>query len=475
MNPRLLLRVGLALAATLVPDAALAQSSRPRPTPTVSPRARSTFASTLVAVRTGMTQAQVRAITGAPDDVLTRLDAALSPTSIVSELWSYGADAHGAFPSLGSVAFDGRGRVFSIHGASATPPSIAVSEPELRAHFARLSAVPGLSGGAFDPRPLVRAVNALHPLSESAALDVIAEYLRVAPPWLTEETDGVFLVLRSLFVPRARGAAHPPMHVGAPEPALPNPALALMFPLAIVDDVPLLLVSGYMLGGQPEQPAAHLAWYRSNAVRRAAPLSPRPERAWNNFAASPLGQSFVRVADTAGKIMLMEQVLRLVSDAYRPPLAQGTSHFDATTDPAPRFATMMTELAQLRLAWSDAQGMRSQRAVAPASVVAAPRAQRLRWEHVTGGASIEVLLQRVSPDVVRVWAHPTRRRPGASLPATVLELRGGASSTLLWRGEFSTSSLETYSVSELALATGLALTARITQGAVVVTSPQLTP
>lgn len=69
-----------------------------------------------------MTAARVRAIVGAPDDTLTRIDRALAPNTIVGEMWTFGTGGrHGAFPALGSVSFDRAGRVFTVTGGDDTP------------------------------------------------------------------------------------------------------------------------------------------------------------------------------------------------------------------------------------------------------------------------------------------------------------------------------------------------------------------
>jgi hypothetical protein len=54
-----------------------------------------------------------------------------------------------------------------------------------------------------------------------------------------------------------------------PAPALPR------FPVMLVDDVPVMLIGGYMLGGMAEPVTAHLEYYRKNGKLRTAPLAPK--------------------------------------------------------------------------------------------------------------------------------------------------------------------------------------------------------
>src|SRR5947207_2143715 len=99
-----------------------------------------------------------------------------------------------------------------------------------------LSATPGISGSDFDPRSLIRSVNALYPLGKDRALDAIEVFLRRHP--LTGgdgPCNGMFLVLRCLFeVPASRGSM-PLMMVGAPYPPEPSDhRLIPRFPLVVL-------------------------------------------------------------------------------------------------------------------------------------------------------------------------------------------------------------------------------------------------
>ena len=124
----------------------------------------------------------------------------------------------------------------------------------------------------YDPVIVVEAVNALQPLGQAKALEAIDAYL--AARRKGESSPGLFWLLRVLFDVPA-GAAFPPVRLGQPDVAPPaSVALLPRFPIVIVDDVPLLVVSGYMLGGLPEPVESHVAYFRAHGVIRAAPLAP---------------------------------------------------------------------------------------------------------------------------------------------------------------------------------------------------------
>ncbi len=434
------------------------------------------MAQTLARVRVGMTREQARAITGAPDDVLTRLDPELQPTTIVTELWSFGADTHGAFPSVGSIGFDARGSVFSVHGASTSVVTApAVPEAALRALFAKLAAVSGLNGFEFDPLPLVIAVNALVPLGKSLALDVIAEYLRVAPVWMSIDTQGIFLVLRALLAPPAR-AEHPRMLVGAPdvEQTAISASRFPSFPLAIVSDVPVMLVSGYILGGEAEPPESQLPWFRANGVLRAAPLAPAPLA----FAQALSATRFSSLDNTpqanhSRRAMLFEQALRMVRQAYRATPVRGLEHFARGVDPAARWSAIVQEMTAQNLTWNAAGSFTSRQRSAPLS---AARPRRVRHMYNAPGATVEVLLERLDEERARAWVHAPRGAAGGAFTGAIVTLLSAATpSTTLARVQLSRGAEGGYSSSEFMLPVTRSVLVRIERGAAATTSAALTP
>jgi len=128
---------------------------------------------------------------------------------------------------------------------------------------------------SFNPGVLVAAVNALLTLGKDRALDAVERQLAEADRF-ADPQHGLFLVLRLLFEVPADPGFHPPMHIGIPSVAAPrDPKTLPHFPLIVVDDVPLLLITTFILGGSPELVEAHLKHFRENGTLRAASLTPK--------------------------------------------------------------------------------------------------------------------------------------------------------------------------------------------------------
>jgi hypothetical protein len=122
----------------------------------------------------------------------------------------------------------------------------------------------------YDPGAVIAAVNQLVPLGKDGALAALDGFL--AQKNLAKDPhQGMFLVLRVLF----DAEPHPPMRLGGSRPAAPASISALpRFPIAMVDEVPLMLVASYTLRGLAEPVTTHVEHYRTNGTIRAAPLAP---------------------------------------------------------------------------------------------------------------------------------------------------------------------------------------------------------
>ena len=149
-----------------------------------------------------------------------------------------------------------------------------------------LGAVGPLEAGAFHPGRALAAIQALSAAGPAAGL---AALRRVAAQ--PDPPEGLFAVLRALVaLPAAGSPAAPwpgvlqsgwlrPPALGAPYPEAPAPLLDLpRFPLLLLGDVPLVLVSGYALGGQPEPLSMHLDGL-VGAPWRTRPWRPEPPAA----------------------------------------------------------------------------------------------------------------------------------------------------------------------------------------------------
>jgi hypothetical protein len=183
-------------------------------------------------------------------------------------------------------------------GAVDQPPSNAVAPPPTPpppsddAAFALLDAVGPLAGDAYDPRPVIAAINALQPLGRDDGTALLRRYVAARGAAL-DERDGLFAVLRVLYEPdpsyrttsaactaqqqpMVDGGCLRPPRLGAPSPAPPADLRALRFPFFVLGDVPLSLVSGYALGGMPEPLGMHLdELVAAPTTWLAAPLAPQ--------------------------------------------------------------------------------------------------------------------------------------------------------------------------------------------------------
>jgi hypothetical protein len=307
----ILLAAGFAL-----PAGAVAAEERPLPS-------RQAFATQMNKVERGMTQKQVLALLGRPDRTVP------TPISPRFVIWLYGCYGPEAVPTLGQVLFDDKGTVYGKTDGQGSPPAPSViSETELRRALCLLDQTPGLSG--FDPLALIRVVNRLLPLGKDKALAAIDEYQRVfglrdprasLHRMSTDTVFGLFLVLRCLFevepptaavargqdVPADAGRPGkafqhrlsdgtlilpdqplpgymPPMSFGALEPPEPaDPTLVPRFPVVLMDDIPLVVVGGYMMTGLPPSVSDNVTYFRKWGRLRARPLRPS-DRPWEVLA-----------------------------------------------------------------------------------------------------------------------------------------------------------------------------------------------
>jgi len=284
------------------------------------------FARAMAKVKKGMTTKEVQELLGKPDDIRTQYD----PGGIRwghAEIWNYGSDGHLTFPTLGAICFDHDEKVADVFGGRGKPPASELfSEEELRSLLRLIDKIPSYNGGCiFDPLPLIQVVNRLQRLGKEKALAALSEYLRVASRQHERGREGVFLVLRVLFdVPEDPGYM-PEMIVGAPCPDGPrNPFRLTRYPILLQDDVPLLLVSNYMLAGVAENPERHVRYFRRVGRLRDKPLAPTnaPLGLMDSWAknAGWLYDDPGKFCDGEtihhGKILIANQLLNLLGTVY---------------------------------------------------------------------------------------------------------------------------------------------------------------
>ena len=210
-------------------------------------RTRQRFAVLMSQVAPGTTREEVEAILGKPDDVRTKYDPGSVWRSEMGETWCYGTNGHLTTATLGSVYIDENGKVQGVCGAAGDPPPAWMfAEEELRSILRLLDETSSYNDGwGYNPRSVIRSVNALQPLGKEKALAAVAEYLRVSPgSFDTHAVDVMFLVLRTLFeIPNPLGHM-PVMLVGEPSPMEPEDRTKIpRFPIYIQDDIPFLILT----------------------------------------------------------------------------------------------------------------------------------------------------------------------------------------------------------------------------------------
>lgn len=215
----------------------------------------------------------------------------------------------------------------------------------------RVRALSGFDGWSFDPAALVRAVNAL----ASPGEDAVAVLRSIARD--EHGREGALLAARALYV-APRGETPPALEIGRPEPGPPaRPGDFPLFPLHVEGDLPLLLVAGYVMGGE-WSPGPYLDWCERAGEPRAGRLVPRadPLAAADAVVASPAWERLGAIPEHAAMVRM--QALRALGDAYgvvRPALDDGRGE---------RWARHRRALAGAPVEW-DAAGERYVRAEAP--------------------------------------------------------------------------------------------------------------
>jgi hypothetical protein len=384
---------------------------------------RQQFARAMAGVKPKMTAEQVRKILGPADDVRDQSDPGGIATTGTERILCYGTRGHLTFPTLGQVYLDQRGRVQYLFGNRGSPPDPKlIAEPELRRLLRLVDRAPALGGYGYNPLRVIQIVNALQPLGKARALAVIREYLRVAAGWHHGAREGLFLVLRVLFEVPSNPGHMPPMFVGAPSPAAPkDPRRIPRFPIALRGDVPLMLVSGYALGGHPQPVEQHVEHFAKHGQLRRAPLRPTddPTALLDDLRRS--SEWPYAKGDQHGAAMIANQLLQLVSSMY----ARAPDAYGQLIGPGRGFPTEWSSVAaRIRKAgtrWSAKQAcyLRRDGSHLP------PRTDLLHrrhlWQQPVGGGQLALVVERQDANHVRLELRWSTRR-GRAVPDLQLEV-----------------------------------------------------
>lgn len=302
-------------------------------------RNRADFAAAMARIKPGMHTNEIIEILGKPDDIRTQTDPAGISRVNTKQIWCYGTESHLSFPTLGCVYIDESGDSQESFGGLGQPPRPSLfAEDELNELLRLLDAAPGLDGYNYNPLPVIQIVNKLQPLGKEKALAAVAEYVRVSDGWSSFHGPrfGMYLVLAVLFDLPDGFYSDQAGGFGAPDPGPPkDPNRIPRYPIAIVDDIPLMLVNGYELAGMPSRMENIVDFYLVHGRMREKQLVPTNaplaviehlanSPAWifgdTNLQKTEFSISFGPADDSKReKSMLMEQVLRLIDSVYQMP------------------------------------------------------------------------------------------------------------------------------------------------------------
>lgn len=165
---------------------------------------------------------------------------------------------------------------WTVTSAAAQEPPPAEDDAAQRKLFGYLDDVSAARGWDYNPGTMIRAVNALLPLGKEKALETIEAYLARGKNRIPgDDNQAVFLLLRVLFEVPEKDGHMPSLALGAPGPSEPaDPKAIPRWPVAIVDDIPFLLISGYSLFGMQEPVQNNIGYFKAMGVLRKNSLRP---------------------------------------------------------------------------------------------------------------------------------------------------------------------------------------------------------
>ncbi len=210
-------------------------------------------------------------------------------------------------------------------------------------------------GYTFDPLSHIQAVNLLQPLGKEQVLASLRAFWQKAEASNNRLDDStrMVLLLRLLFVPKSPNQNFPTIRTGNPVvyPSLPEKEFPL-FPLALVEAVPLLISPGFSLGGLPENPLNQIDFCEHNCVIRPAPLSP-PDNPLP-LAEKLLQNRSVNKDSQDLPAILQAQLLRLVSSVYPVAGENDFGFFSSLQKPA-IWQKHVQAFSDLKAHWSSTQ------------------------------------------------------------------------------------------------------------------------
>ena len=365
--------------------------------------ARIDFARAMGLVEMNMSGDEVIRLLGKPDDIRTEFDPGGISTNRTTEIWCYGTSGHLTFPTLGCVFMGAGGAQYVFGGKGTAFDPAMLDEAELRNLLQRID---GLSESMHkDPLLYIQLVNTLQPLGKEKSLAVIAEYLRVSSPFLGDRNP-LFILLRLLFEVPENPGFMPRMMVGAPSVKEPDDRkLVPLFPVVLMDDVPLNLVIYYVLGGSPQPVEQHLEHFLSSGKWRERPLRPsnQPLELLAALERSPqwiYGEPWNGRNHEWEKNQLAEQLLRLIKTVYRIETDQDGRMIPPDRFDLERWDKILKDVAALDIRWDVAKNIYVLADGSSLPEVKEPVHMRRIWKIPGLGPRADLIFERKNKDYV---------------------------------------------------------------------------
>lgn len=183
-------------------------------------------------------------------------------------------------------------------------------------------------GYTFDPGTYIRAVNYLYDKEQSFIISELREYLCSANKSIISDNTRVSFLLRLLFQPPTDpGVPFPLIRVGKPMDSDHAPVKDFpLYPLVLIEDVPLLIVTGYILAGLPEDPEKHIEFCERHCRLRTTPLRP-PDNPLPLVESLMTSKTWYRKEAEHDAGILRTQLLRLVRAVYALPGIDEPNYF----------------------------------------------------------------------------------------------------------------------------------------------------
>lgn len=299
-----------------------------------------------------LTEPQIIALLGRPDDVLTAPE--FADPIVGGKVLCYGTNGHGTFPTLGQIVLDERGELGGIIGGWGTPPGRLLSETQVRDVLRAIH--PGPDPDApnaeedWDPAAFIRVVNRLQGMGKHRALTALGEYARVS----------AYLRAGNTYMPRYDDKVF--AFLAVPFPVPPGPRLyGWRHELLVVDDIPFLAPPRDNHGDHGLFPS-QASWYQERGRLRTRALRPSSaplrslatiEGLLEGMAAQP-GSEYLGGGEV--KRCLRNQLLRVLRPAYVPPPALALTWGYPSDELERRWLAIRNDVSRLRLEWSVGEG-----------------------------------------------------------------------------------------------------------------------